>query len=325
MTEVGDAKKQKLRSPSYTSIGLREAVEKVRVIWEHEKRNEVAVDIVAGHWKVAPKSSATLMAISTLKKFGLVTDRGSGDQRYIKLTDLAYNILRAEPNTTAWLTGVQKAALSPKIIAELWESDKENPKSTPSLKKYLEFEKHFNPVVIDEFIQSYRETISFAKLGIGDKVLTSESNGEAAESETGSQEEDLTAPTGGKVAAITKQTGKKMLAQYLIPIGANEATITFTGAELTAGDFDALADYVGIFKREFERKQKAESSHPIPPPKPPKPAFPEPPFVALRKSATGETMVKIIGQPWFEKGVWNYQAEGGILVPAAELFPNLKK
>jgi hypothetical protein len=325
ITEAGEAKKQKLRSPSYTSIGLREAIEKVRVIWEHEKRNEVAVDIVAGHWKVAPKSSATLMAISTLKKFGLITDRGGGDQRYVKLTDLAYNILRAEPNTPTWIANVQKAALFPKIIAELWENDKENPKSTPSLKKYLEFEKHFNPVVIDEFIQSYRETISFAKLGIGDKVLTSESGGDAGETENGSQDDVLPPQPGERVAAITKQTGKKMLAQYLIPIGANEATITFTGAELTTGDFDALADYVGIFKREFERKQKAESSHPIPPPKPPKPAFPEPPFVALRKSATGETMVKIIGQPWFEKGEWIYQADGGGLVPAKELFPNLKK
>jgi len=319
--KTADAKKQKLRSPAYTSIGLREAVEKARAIWEHEKRNEVAVDVVAGHWGVAPKSSGTLMAISALKKFGLITDRGSGDQRYVKLTDLAYNILKAEPSSPTWVTFVQKAALSPKMIAELWETDKENPKSTPSLKKYLEFEKHFNPVVIDEFIQSYRETISFAKLGIGDKVLTSESDDGVVELESSNQEEDLLPPAVGKVAAITKQTGKKMLAQYSIPIGANEAMITFTGAELTAGDFDALADYVGIFKREFERKQKSESSNPTPP----KPAFPEPPFVAQWKGQNFEKMVKICGHPWFEKGEWIYQADGGDLVPAKELFPNLKK
>ena len=30
-----------------------------------------------------------------------------------------------------------KGCVTAKIIAELWESDKENPKSTPSLKKYL--------------------------------------------------------------------------------------------------------------------------------------------------------------------------------------------
>ncbi len=195
--EAGDAKKQKHRSPAYTSIGLKEAIEKARIIWEHEKRNEVAIDVAAGHWKAPPKSSATLMAFSALKKFGLISDRGSGDQRYVKLTDLAFNILRAEPNSTAWLTLVQKAALSPSIISELWESDKENPKSTPSLKKYLEFEKHFNPSVIDGFIQSYRDTISFAKLGLGDIIETSEPDDLTTEIENNSREGDSLSTLGG--------------------------------------------------------------------------------------------------------------------------------
>jgi hypothetical protein len=264
LAKPDDAKKQKHRSPAYTSIGLKEAVEKARLIWEHEKRNEVAVDVVAGHWSVAPKSSSTLMAVSALKKFGLIDDRGSGDQRYVKLTDLAYNILRAEPNSPAWVALVQKAALSPTIIAELWASDKENPKSTPSLKKFLEFEKHFNPAVIDEFIQSYRNTISFAKLGIGDKVMTGEAVDTPVESENGSQEEDSSPPvaktTNKEIPEKAKQPSKKMLAKYSIPIGANEATIIFEGEKLSVGDFDALADYVSIFKKQFERREKEEGS-----------------------------------------------------------------
>lgn len=258
MEEAGDAKKQKLRSPAYIVIGLREAIEKIRVIWEHEKRNEVAVDVVAGHWKVAPKSSATLMTISTLKKFELITDRGNGDQRYIKLTDLAYNILRADANTPAWLASVQKAALSPKIIAELWESDKENPRSTPSLKKYLEFEKHFNPVVIDSFIQSYRDTISFAKLGIGDKVVTEESASEIKEFSMEHAPEELKAFHAEVTAANEKNKGNKVLAQYSIPLGSNEATLVFKGDKLSADDFDALGEFVEFAKKQFERKSKSE-------------------------------------------------------------------
>lgn len=88
-----------------------------------------------------------------------------------------------------------------------------------------------------------------------------------------------------------------MLASYSIPLGANEATITFTGEKLSAEDFTALGEYVTLFKAQFERKQKSESSSPIPP----KPEFTDLPFVVQRKSATGETMVKIIGQPWLEK------------------------
>ena len=77
---------------------------------------------------------------------------------------------------------------------------------------------------------------------------------------------------GGK--SDEKPLGKKMLAQYLVPLGANEATITFTGEKLSADDFTALGDYVNLFKAQFERKQRTESSNPIPP----KPAFPEPPL-----------------------------------------------
>jgi hypothetical protein len=59
-------------------------------------------------------------------------------------------------------------------------------------------------------------------------------------------------------ATNAKNKGKKVLAQYSIPIGASEATITFTGEKLAVEDFDALADYVAIFKKQFERKQVSE-------------------------------------------------------------------
>ena len=58
--------------------------------------------------------------------------------------------------------------------------------------------------------------------------------------------------------AKDKIKGKNVLAQYSIPIGASEATITFTGEKLSEEDFDALADYIAIFKKQFERKQKSE-------------------------------------------------------------------
>ena len=46
-----------------------------------------------------------------------------------------------------------------------------------------------------------------------------------------------------------------MLAQYSIPLGENVATLVFTGSRLTADDFDALEEYVGLFKKQFVRAQ----------------------------------------------------------------------
>lgn len=307
MTEAGDAKKQKLRSPAYIVIGLREAIEKIRVIWEHEKRHEVAVDVVAGHWKVASKSSATLMTISTLKKFELITDRGNGDQRYIKLTELAYNILRADSNTPAWLASVQKAALSPKIIAELWESDKENPRSTPSLKKYLEFEKHFNPVVIDNFIQSYRDTISFAKLGIGDKVMTEEPVIEDGQQENenlgGNSDNQSKTDLANKFKKNDVDTTIN-LGELAIPIAGKFARIPFPMSE---EDFALFTGTLNLWKNKLVRKLSS-----IPP-------AVSLPANAVWKNNDTDNPVVIVALMGERDGVLFYKSEDGTGIPASQL------
>ena len=311
--EAGDAKKQKHRSPAYTSIGLKEAVEKARVIWEHEKRNEVAVDVAAGHWKVAAKSSTTLMAVSALKKFGLITDRGSGDQRYLKLTDLAYNILRAEPNTPAWISFVQKAALLPTIIAELWESDKENPKSTPSLKKYLEFEKHFNPAVIDEFIQSYRDTISFAKLGIGDKVLTDgviDNDQQSHNDSNGEMQEVRSKANPADNSKKSDMDATMNLGEIAIPVAGKFARIPFPMSE---EDFDLFEGTIKLWKKKLVQKPLAQSVQMT---------LPEPPFVVKIHNGDFEMMVKIVSAKMVN-GEKIYQDENGNNHPASKVFPNL--
>ena len=50
-----------------------------------------------------------------------------------------------------------------------------------------------------------------------------------------------------------------MLATFKIPIGLAEAEIVFTGEALVPDDFDALAEYVGLFKKQYERKLKAKT------------------------------------------------------------------
>lgn len=54
------------------------------------------------------------------------------------------------------------------------------------------------------------------------------------------------------------QPGHKMLAQYTIPLGSNQATLVFTGEQLTPDDFDALVDFVQFSKRQFERALKTK-------------------------------------------------------------------
>jgi hypothetical protein len=70
-------------------------------------------------------------------------------------------------------------------------------------------------------------------------------------------------PTEGTIETVTSQRpqlGLKspVLAQYSVPLGSNEATIVFTGESLVPEDFEALSEFVLLFKKQFERKLKSE-------------------------------------------------------------------
>ncbi len=58
-------------------------------------------------------------------------------------------------------------------------------------------------------------------------------------------------PTSAPAAVETSQ---KVLAKYSIPLGANEAILVFSGEQLAPEDFDALIEYVQLFKKQYERK-----------------------------------------------------------------------
>lgn len=47
-----------------------------------------------------------------------------------------------------------------------------------------------------------------------------------------------------------------MLASFKIPLGSSEAELIFTGDRLEEEDFDALKEYVDLFKRQYARKSK---------------------------------------------------------------------
>src|SRR5947209_17094268 len=97
-------KKKRERSPAYPSISLREAMERVQTLWQNEKRNAVPIPVAASHWGYAAKSSGAFQTISALKKFGLLTDEGSGNRRNVRLSDAALTKLREEPNSELWFS-----------------------------------------------------------------------------------------------------------------------------------------------------------------------------------------------------------------------------
>lgn len=166
------------RSPSFPFISLGEALDRLRQFYKIERRNAAPVHVAVKHWGYKEKSSGGLQTIAALKAFGLMKDVGGGKERKVQLTDFGLQIIQDERLESPERDQlIKKAALMPRIHATLWSKYRSELPSPDNLKHELKVEFGFNPNVIEDFLNEYRETISFAKLSDSDRV-SSEVNGE---------------------------------------------------------------------------------------------------------------------------------------------------
>ena len=163
-------KKKRDRSPGYPSINLEKAIGKASTLYREEGKHAAPVEAILKHWGTPPKSSSGLVALATLKKFGLLVDEGSGKDRKARISDEAFHIIIDDrPNSTERLRLIQKAALLPTIHKELWDRYGGTFPSDDTLKVQLR-NKAFTEKAAIDCIQEFHETIAYAKLTKSDKM-----------------------------------------------------------------------------------------------------------------------------------------------------------
>jgi hypothetical protein len=182
MTETAEHKKVRVRSPAYPAIDLKTAISKAEIIWKHEKRTAAPVAVVTKHCGLDIKSSGAQRLISALKQFGLVVEHGGGDDRKVKLSDRALDILLADPDDAPRRTeAIKAAALSPKIHKNLWDHYNGELPSDATLRAYLLRDLEFNDSHVDSFIKEFRSTVGFAKLAGSDILPPADEDDDANE------------------------------------------------------------------------------------------------------------------------------------------------
>ena len=163
----GNPKKLRTRSPAYPYLDLRSALDKAAVLWKAEGRHPAAVNVVMHHWGYKEESSTGYSCMAALKKYGLIEHDGMGESKQIRLSNLALTILLDEnPDSPSRIDALRTAAMSPRIHAELWERYGSDLPSDQSLKRYLVLEKSFNEAAVDELLEEYKQTVSFAGLNL---------------------------------------------------------------------------------------------------------------------------------------------------------------
>jgi hypothetical protein len=170
-SSVKPAKPKKDRSPPYPAIGLREAIDRARQFYTFARKNPARTTDAMKHWGFSEKSSGGRQVIASLLKFGLLEEEGRGEDRHIKLSRLALDILLDEqPESAERDELIQRAALRPKIHAHLWGKYGSEMPSEVVLRTYLIKDMEFTDTAVNDLIAEYKETIEFARIDQGGKI-----------------------------------------------------------------------------------------------------------------------------------------------------------
>jgi hypothetical protein len=232
MSNGEDHKTKRVRSPAYPSMNLKTAIERAETIYKHEKRNAAPVSVVATHCGTNIESSAGLRLISALKQFGLVVEEGSGDDRQVRLSGRALDILLAESeDSDARIAAIKDAALSPKIHATIWNNYGGKLPSDATLRIYLIRQLEFNDGMVGRFIKDFRSTISFAKLVQGDTI---------DEGNSGDDEESQNQDRGRAMSAVVQQDQsllKQTVREFPIPLLSGGIAVVKLPFPMSKDDF----------------------------------------------------------------------------------------
>lgn len=143
----------KARSPGYPAIGLREAIEKTRLVYENDYQNKIPRKLVAEHMGYQSLNGKSLGVLSAVAKFGLLA--GRGEENWV--TDLALAIIAHEPGTPERAQAIAQAASTPELFSDLDARFQSGRVSDGAIRSYLMTQK-FIPQAADAVIRAYRET-----------------------------------------------------------------------------------------------------------------------------------------------------------------------
>jgi len=152
------------RSPAFPALDLETSIKRAIELYTAEGRNPAPIETAVKAWGYKSPNGRSNLLVSSLKKFGLIVDSGSGKNRVIQVADLALRITE-HPEPVERLAAIQKAALLPGIHAEMWEKYGTNLPSDATLIWHLKTDRDFTDVGAKDFVKEYRATIAFAQLG----------------------------------------------------------------------------------------------------------------------------------------------------------------
>jgi hypothetical protein len=250
------AGKKKARSPAYPAESLETCIAWARKIYDAERKSTTSSAVAASHIGYKSLSGPARVALSAVKKFGLIVDDGT---ERIRVSEDAVRLFFA-PDDDQRLLIVQAMAQRPEIIRELLSGHPDGLPSDETLKYKLIAERNFSEDAAKIVIKVLRETVRFAKLDPGQytpaKEMESQQPAPSTDAAAGSRP--------GQAPKPPQPPGALSGAKAALHVELSDGTVVDVHASgpLNADTFEELKGYLEVYERVLRKRAAASASDP---------------------------------------------------------------
>jgi len=145
----------KPRSPNYPAISLRDALDRVRKVYEKEHTTKASPDVVVKAMGYASLNGASMTILSALKKYGLLEEIG----KELKVSGDALTILVDPKESQERIAAIRRAAFTPSLFSELRQQYGDSSPSDENIRSFL-LKRGFLQSTVDNAIRAYRDTLA---------------------------------------------------------------------------------------------------------------------------------------------------------------------
>jgi hypothetical protein len=232
------SKRKVQRSPNYPLISLGEALGKLQVIYQHEKRSKAPYTVILKHLGYREQRGGVGgRTLSSLIQYGLL-EQSRGE---CWVSDLGYTLLHYPETSPERGKALKEAAEKPTLFREILATYVDSLPSDDTLRSYL-IKRGFNPSMTDRFIQVFRDTIQLAKVTADVYNVPSSEIGEMPPME-GQSADRTTSPT----LASEVQVYSWALSQPR----RVRAELKLIGRELRKEDIERLKKHLDLLEESF--------------------------------------------------------------------------
>jgi len=241
------------RGPSYPAYGLSEAIARAKRIFDVHGKRQIHADEAVQTWGYKGLSGPAARSLAGLRHYGLL----DGTNNALRLSSDAVAILVADEGSQDRGDALARAARQPKIFMELLNAFPIGGglPSDGALRAYLLRETDFGQNAASEVVESFRDSVSLAKLYDGPHDIP-DARVDAASSEASGQA-TLKPQAVQNGQAATSKAGQVNLSSWSMTFafsapGSTHATIQFSGSRPDAKSAKMLANYLDLVKSAIE-------------------------------------------------------------------------